>query len=53
MLWSNAQLDDGTGRVAQEDPPIVRDANFTLPISLDGGPSIDEAVRLTIADPRI
>jgi hypothetical protein len=50
MLWSNAQLDDGTGRVAQEDPPIVRDANFTLPISLDGGPSIDEAVRLTIAD---
>lgn len=50
MLWSNAQLDDGTGRVAQEDPPIVRDANFTLPISLDGGPSIDKAVRLTIAD---
>lgn len=50
MSWSYAQLDDGTCRVAQEDPSIVRDANFTLPISLDGGSSIDEAVRLTIAD---
>lgn len=50
MLWSYAQLDDGTGRVAQEDHSIVRDANFTLPISIDGAPSIDEAVRLTIAD---
>ena len=50
MLWSYAQLDDGTGCVAQEDPSIVHDANFTLPISIEGAPSIDEAVWLTIGD---
>lgn len=49
MSWSYAQLDDGTDRVAQEDPSIVSDVNITSPISLDGASSIDEAVRLTIA----
>ena len=50
MLWCNAQLDDDTGRIVQEDPSVVRNANITLPISIDGAPSIDEAVQLTIAD---
>ena len=50
MLWSNAQLDDGTGRFVHEDPSVLRDANITLPISIDGAPPIDEAVQLTIAD---
>lgn len=49
MSWSYAQLDDGTDRVAQEDPSIVSDVNITSSISLDGASSIDEAVRLTIA----
>ena len=50
MSWSYAQLEDGTVRVAQEDPSIVHEADFTLTISIDGIPSINEAVRLTIAD---
>lgn len=50
MPWSNSQLDDGTGCVAQKDPSIVHDANFTLPNSIEGASSIDEAIRLTIAD---
>lgn len=50
MPWSHAQLDDDTGRVAQEDPSIVHEAGFTSPISLDGIASIDEAVRQTIAE---
>lgn len=50
MPWNYAQLDDGTSRVVPEDSSIVHDANFTSPISIDGAPSIDEAVRLTIAD---
>lgn len=50
MLWSHVQIDNGTVRVAQEDPSIVHEADFTLTISIDGIPSINEAVRLTIAD---
>ena len=50
MSWSYAQLNDDTCRVAQKDPSIVHDANFTLPNSIEGAPSIDEAIRLTIAD---
>lgn len=50
MLWSHVQLGDGTGRVAQEDPSIVHEADFTSTISLEGIASIDEAVRLTIAE---
>ena len=50
MPWSHVQLDDGTGCVAQEDPSIVRKSDFTSPISLDDIASVDEAVRLTIAD---
>lgn len=50
MSWSYAQLEDGIGRDAPIIPSIVHEADFTLPISIDGIPSIDEAVRLTIAD---
>ena len=50
MSWSYAQLEDGTGRVAQEDPSIVHEADFTSTISLESIASIDEAVRLTIAE---
>lgn len=50
MPCNHAQLDDGTSRVVPEDPSIMHDANFALPISIDGALSIDEAVRLTIAD---
>lgn len=48
MLWSYVQLDDGTGRAAQEDHSIADEANSTLPISLDDSMSIDHAVELTI-----
>lgn len=50
MSWSYAQLDNDTSCVVPEDPSIVHEADFTLPVSIDGAPSIDEAVRLTIAD---
>lgn len=50
MFWSHVQLDDGAGRVAQDDPSIVRKANFISSISLDGALPIDEAIRLTIED---
>lgn len=50
MPWNHTQFDDETGRAAKEVPSIVHDANFTLPISIEGAPSIDEAIRLTIAD---
>lgn len=50
MFWSHVQFDDGAGRVAQDDPSIVREANFISSISLDGALPIDEAIRLTIAD---
>lgn len=50
MSWSYAQLEDGTGRGAPVVPSIVHEADFTLPVSIDGNPSIDDVVRLTIAD---
>lgn len=50
MFWSHVQLDDGAGRVTQDDPSIVREANFISSISLDGALPINEAIRLTIAD---
>ena len=50
MSWSYAQLEDDTGRVAPVVPSIVHEAGFTSPITLDGIASIDEAIRLTIAD---
>ena len=50
MPWNYAQPDDDTSRVVPEDPSIVHDANFTSPISIDGIASIDDVVRLTIAD---
>lgn len=49
MLWNYVQLDDGTGRAAQEDCSVAHEANSTLPISLDDFMSIDYAVELTIA----
>ena len=49
MLWGNAQNDDGAGLAVQEDHSIAHKANSTLPISLDGVTSIDDAIRLTIA----
>ena len=49
MLWSNVQQDDGADCVAQEDHSTAHEANSTLPISLDGVTSIDDAIRLTIA----
>ncbi len=50
MPWNYAQLDDGAGRVAREDHATTHEANSKSPILLDGVTSIDEAVRLTIAD---
>lgn len=49
MLWGNVQNDDGAGLAVQEDHSIAHEANSTLPISLDGVTSIDDAIRLTIA----
>lgn len=50
MPWNYVQVDDGADCAGQENPSIAHDANYTLPISIDGAPSIDEAIRLTIAD---
>lgn len=50
MPWNYAQLDDGAGRVVQEDHATAHEANSKSPILIDSVMSIDEAVRLTIAD---
>ena len=50
MLWSNVQNDDGAGLAVQEDHSIAHEAKSASPILLDGATSIDEAIRLTIAD---
>lgn len=50
MPWSYVQLDDGANRVAKEDHSTAHEANSSSPILLDGVTSIDEAIRLTIAD---
>lgn len=50
MPWNYAQLDDGAGRVAQEDHATAHEANSKSPILLDSVTSVDEAVRLTIGD---
>lgn len=50
MLWGIVQHDDGAGLAVQEDHSIANEANSTLPISLDGATSLDETIRLTIAD---
>lgn len=49
MLWGNVQHDDGAGLAVQEDHSTAHVANSTLPISLDGVTSINDAIRLTIA----
>lgn len=50
MPWSHVQQDDGADCVAQEDRPSAHEAKSASPILLDGATSIDEAIRLTIAD---
>lgn len=50
MLWGNVQNDDGADCVAQEDHSTAHVANSASPILLDGATSLDEAIRLTIAD---
>ena len=50
MLWSNVQQDDGADCVAQEDHSTAHVANSASLILLDGVTSIDEAIRLTVAD---
>lgn len=50
MPWSYVQQNDGADCVAQEDRSSAHEANSASPILLDGATSIDEAIRLTIAD---
>lgn len=50
MLWGNVQNDDGADCVAQEDHSTAHVAKSASPILLDGATSLDEAIRLTIAD---
>lgn len=50
MPWSYVQQDDGADCVALEDHSTAHVANSASPILLDGATSIDEAIRLTIAD---
>lgn len=50
MPWNYVQQDDGADCVAQEDHSSAHEANLASPILFDGDTSIDEAIRLTIAD---
>lgn len=50
MPWSYIQQDDGADCVVQEDHSTAHVANSASPILIDGAMSIDEAIRLTIAD---
>ena len=50
MPWNYVQVDDGADCAGQKDPSIVHEVDITSPISLDGISSVDEAIRLTIAD---
>lgn len=50
MPWSYVQQNDGADCVAQEDQSTAHVAKSVSPILLDGATSIDEAIRLTIAD---
>lgn len=50
MPWNHVQLDDGANRVVKEGRSTAHEANSSSPILLDGVTSIDEAIRLTIAD---
>lgn len=50
MLCDNVQHDDGAGLAAQEDHSSAHEAKSASPILLDGDTSIDEAIRLTVAD---
>lgn len=50
MPWNYVQQDDSADRVAQEGHSTAHVANSASSILLDGVTSIDDAVRLTIAD---
>lgn len=50
MPWNYVRQDDGADCVAQEVHSTAHVANSASPILLDGATSIDEAIRLTIAD---
>ena len=50
MPWNYVQVDDGADCAGQKDPSIEHEVDFASPISLDGISSVDEAIRLTIAD---
>ncbi len=50
MPWSHVKQDDGADCVAKEDRSSAHEAKSASPILLDGATSIDEAIRLTIAD---
>ena len=50
MPWSYVQQDDGADCVAQEDHSSAHEAKSSSPILFDGDTSIDETIRLTIAD---
>lgn len=50
MPWNYVQQDDSADRVAQEGHSTAHEAKSASPILLDGATSIDEAIRLTIAD---
>lgn len=50
MPWNYVQQNDGADCVAEEDHSSALEVNSASPILLDGVTSIDEAIRLTIAD---
>lgn len=50
MPWNYVQQDDGADCVAQENHSSAHEAKSASPILLDGDTSIDEAIRLTVAD---
>ena len=50
MPWNYVQQDDGADCVAQKDHSSAHEAKSAPPILLDGAKSIDEAIRLTVAD---
>lgn len=50
MPWSYVQQDDDADCVAQKDHSTAHVANSASPILPDSATSIDEAIRLTIAD---
>lgn len=50
MPWNYVQQDDGADCVPQEHHSSAHEAKSASPILFDGDTSIDEAIRMTIAD---